>query len=66
MDYDPKFKFDVQAELEASGVSIDVSAREVRSGGKLADVAPTVIAILGLQKPGAMTGESLLEGQPGA
>ncbi|HEY0604456.1 MAG TPA: 2,3-bisphosphoglycerate-independent phosphoglycerate mutase [Herpetosiphonaceae bacterium] len=38
----------------------------LRSGGKLADVAPTVIAILGLQKPGDMTGESLLEGQPGA
>lgn len=38
----------------------------LRSGGKLADVAPTVIAILGLQKPSAMTGESLLEGQQGA
>jgi 2,3-bisphosphoglycerate-independent phosphoglycerate mutase len=33
----------------------------LRSGGKLADVAPTVIDLLGLHKPAAMTGESLLQ-----
>jgi 2,3-bisphosphoglycerate-independent phosphoglycerate mutase len=32
----------------------------LRSGGKLADVAPTVIDVLGLQKPETMTGESLI------
>jgi 2,3-bisphosphoglycerate-independent phosphoglycerate mutase len=35
--------------------------RTLRSGGKLADVAPTVLEILGLQKPVAMTGRSLFD-----
>jgi 2,3-bisphosphoglycerate-independent phosphoglycerate mutase len=35
--------------------------RTLRSGGKLADVAPTVIEILGLQQPEDMTGRSLFE-----
>ena len=35
--------------------------RTLRSGGKLADVAPTVLEILGLQKPAGMTGRSLFE-----
>ncbi len=32
----------------------------LRSGGKLADVAPTVLEILDLPKPSAMTGQSLI------
>ena len=32
---------------------------ELRDGGTLADVAPTVLALLGLEQPEAMTGESL-------
>ena len=35
--------------------------RELREGGKLADVAPTVLELMGLKKPAEMTGESLLE-----
>jgi 2,3-bisphosphoglycerate-independent phosphoglycerate mutase len=35
--------------------------RRVREGGTLADVAPTVLELLGIAKPPAMTGESLLE-----
>jgi 2,3-bisphosphoglycerate-independent phosphoglycerate mutase len=35
----------------------------LRSDGKLADVAPTVIDILGLQQPAAMTGATLIERQ---
>jgi 2,3-bisphosphoglycerate-independent phosphoglycerate mutase len=31
-------------------------------GGVLADVAPTLLALLGLQKPPEMTGKSLLVG----
>ena len=30
--------------------------------GKLADIAPTVLKILGLPQPAAMTGHSLIEG----
>ena len=34
--------------------------RTLRSGGRLADVAPTALALMGLAKPAEMTGESLL------
>ena len=33
---------------------------ELRSGGVLADIAPTMLKMLGLQKPAAMTGESII------
>jgi 2,3-bisphosphoglycerate-independent phosphoglycerate mutase len=35
-------------------------ARQLRSGGVLADVAPTVLELLGLEQPPEMTGKSLL------
>ncbi len=35
--------------------------RELRDGGRLADVAPTLLEMIGLPKPPEMTGESLLE-----
>ena len=35
--------------------------RTLRSGGRLADVAPTVLQLMGLAKPAEMTGESLLQ-----
>ena len=34
---------------------------EVRSGGRLADLAPTLIDLLGVEKPEDMTGESLIK-----
>ncbi|MDR0947172.1 MAG: 2,3-bisphosphoglycerate-independent phosphoglycerate mutase [Ruminococcus sp.] len=34
---------------------------KVREGGVLADVAPTMLKILGLQQPGEMTGTSIIE-----
>jgi 2,3-bisphosphoglycerate-independent phosphoglycerate mutase len=33
---------------------------KLRDGGILADVAPTVLELLGIEQPGAMTGESLM------
>ena len=33
---------------------------QVRSGGKLSDVSPTILALMGAEKPVEMTGESLL------
>jgi 2,3-bisphosphoglycerate-independent phosphoglycerate mutase len=39
---------------------------QVRKKGELADVAPTVLELLGLEKPEAMTGRSLLEDFGGA
>lgn len=35
-------------------------ATKMRTGGRLADIAPTVLALMGLPKPAEMTGESLL------
>ena len=32
----------------------------LREGGKLADIAPTLLEMMGLPKPAEMTGESLL------
>jgi 2,3-bisphosphoglycerate-independent phosphoglycerate mutase len=40
-------------------VTADVGG--LREGGTLADVAPTMLALLGLEQPPEMTGESLLE-----
>ena len=34
--------------------------RPLRNGGRLADVAPTLLEMMGLEKPGEMTGESLI------
>lgn len=40
----------------------DTEALVLRSGGDLQDVAPTVLSLLGLEIPAAMTGRTLLEG----
>jgi 2,3-bisphosphoglycerate-independent phosphoglycerate mutase len=39
----------------------DSKGRQLRSGGALEDVAPTMLAILGLEKPEEMTGRDLRE-----
>ena len=33
---------------------------KLREGGRLCDIVPTLIEVMGLQKPASMTGESLL------
>ncbi len=39
---------------------VTVTGRELRDGGILADVAPTVLDLLDIPQPEAMTGRSLL------
>jgi 2,3-bisphosphoglycerate-independent phosphoglycerate mutase len=39
----------------------DGGGRTVRAGGSLCDVAPTLLALMGVPTPDGMTGESLLE-----
>lgn len=39
----------------------DPSAKSLRPGGRLADVAPTVLDLMGLDLPAEMTGRSLIE-----
>ena len=41
---------------------VTVPGVTLRDGGVLADVAPTVLRVLGLQQPAEMTGRSLIEG----
>jgi 2,3-bisphosphoglycerate-independent phosphoglycerate mutase len=41
---------------------VTVPGLTLRGGGILADVAPTLLQLLGIQQPEAMTGESLIEG----
>jgi 2,3-bisphosphoglycerate-independent phosphoglycerate mutase len=39
----------------------DLVGRKLKAGGKLADVAPTLLADWGLEKPAQMDGQSLLD-----
>jgi 2,3-bisphosphoglycerate-independent phosphoglycerate mutase len=43
-------------------VIVTVDGVALEHGGVLADVAPTVLELLGLEQPEAMTGKSLLAG----
>lgn len=42
-------------------LAIGLGPVKLRSNGRLADLAPTLLAVLGLEKPEAMTGQSLIE-----
>jgi len=46
--------------VEVYTVGAGCEGRTLRSGGRLADIAPTVLELMGLPKPAEMTGESLL------
>lgn len=39
---------------------VTVPGLELRSGGRLADLAPTVLELMGLSQPDEMTGTSLI------
>jgi 2,3-bisphosphoglycerate-independent phosphoglycerate mutase len=43
-------------------VIVTVGGLSLRDGGALADVAPTVLALLGMEQPAEMTGRSLITG----
>ena len=61
--------------MKAAGLNISASTRETRVSlliligrkdaklkeGRLADLTPTLLDMMGLEKPDEMTGESLLE-----
>ena len=49
-------------EVFVVGNEFAVGKTPLRSGGRLADLAPTVLALMGLPKPAEMTGESLIVG----
>ena len=42
-------------------VIVTKAGAELRDGGRLADVAPTMLDLLGIEKPSEMTGESLIK-----
>ena len=41
-------------------VEAGLEGGSLREGGRLADIAPTMLALMGLEKPSEMTGETLL------
>ena len=47
-------------DVEVIVVDERYKGRQLRAGGRLADVAPTALALMGLAKPAEMTGESLV------
>jgi 2,3-bisphosphoglycerate-independent phosphoglycerate mutase len=49
-------------EVFVVGADFAAGRTKLRSGGRLADIAPTVLTLMGLPKPAEMTGESLLAG----
>ena len=49
-------------EVFAVGAGLAAGKTKMRTGGRLADIAPTVLALMGLPKPAEMTGESLISG----
>ena len=54
--------YDVDCVVVAADLAFGQSGgRTLREGGRLADVAPTVLDLMGLDKPAEMTGESLLD-----
>ncbi len=42
-------------------VIVGTGELKLRSGGKLADIAPTLLELMGLPAPAEMTGKSLIE-----
>lgn len=49
-------------EVFAVGEGLVAGKTKMRTGGRLADIAPTVLQLMGLPKPAEMTGESLIIG----
>jgi 2,3-bisphosphoglycerate-independent phosphoglycerate mutase len=49
-------------EVFVIGDGFAVGKTRMRSGGRLGDIAPTVLQLMGLPKPAEMTGESLIVG----
>jgi 2,3-bisphosphoglycerate-independent phosphoglycerate mutase len=41
--------------------SSDIRHAALRTGGRLADIAPTVLQLMGIAQPTDMTGQSLIE-----
>ena len=48
-------------DVEIIAVDDRLKGKTMRSGGRLADVAPTALAMMGLKKPPEMTGTSLIQ-----
>jgi 2,3-bisphosphoglycerate-independent phosphoglycerate mutase len=47
-------------EVFVVGEGNSATRTKLRSGGRLADIAPTILALMGLPKPAEMTGQSLI------
>lgn len=63
--WDPKINMPKTAHttnlVELIYAANDTTGVELKDGGKLSDIAPTILQILGIEKPAEMTAESLLK-----
>ena len=55
-----KMKVEVWSDIMCPFCYIGKRKLKVREGGVLADVAPTMLELMGLEKPEEMTGHSIL------
>ena len=60
LDADATTPFTAHTLAEVPVVVVADRVRDLRPGGKLADVAPTLVDLVGIDKPAEWTGESLL------
>jgi len=51
--------------VAADNLALDGAHVSLRDGGRLADVAPTILDLMGLLQPDAMTGRSLIVREEG-
>ncbi|WP_250229130.1 2,3-bisphosphoglycerate-independent phosphoglycerate mutase [Anaeropeptidivorans aminofermentans] len=62
VDYDTKEPFTAHTTNPVPFVIINCpSCKAVKEGGKLCDISPTLLDMMGIEKPAEMTGHSLLE-----
>lgn len=63
IDYDTKQPHTAHTNNPVPVILVDDSRKDVklRQGGRLADIAPTLLDLMGLEKPEDMTGETLIQ-----
>ena len=63
IDYATKEPHTAHTDNPVPVILVDDSRKDVklRQGGRLADIAPTLLDLMGLEKPEEMTGETLIQ-----
>ena len=59
-DPDPEHPFTAHTTNPVPFLCYNLGQVKLREGGRLADIAPTMLSVMGIEKPAEMTGESLI------